>query len=277
MVHFKGDSRIGKTVAVTAWRDMNPGKARLVKTPSSCCERSFLEALADAVGLSRGLDVTLPKLRCSLEYIFRHAGGLLLIFDESHFLTPTRYTDKTMPFRLNYIRGQLLENGRAVALIETQQHIGGAAVRFLKTTGYNMAQWNGRIMRTTPLTKEVSEADIFAVVNLHFPGLHPACAKRIVAAALQSDSYLFAVEKIAKNARAVARERQGEIDLADIESAITLAGFQTSAAPSGPAAAKAKAGKQVSHFNSPIQAAPSLPAPARSVTPLSTESETVTT
>ncbi|HEY3863777.1 MAG TPA: hypothetical protein VGO59_18020 [Verrucomicrobiae bacterium] len=235
MVKIIGDSRFGKTESVKAWCAMNQGKARMVKTPPTCCERSFLDAIADALGLARGLEVTTAKLRASIEYVLRHCG-LLFVFDESAWLIPSRYTNKTTPVRLNYIRSQILDNGCPVALIETPQYTAGAAVRFEKTTGFNMTQWNGRIMRKVTLPVDLPEEDLFAVAGIHFPGFPRSCVKRIVSTALTSGDFLFAVEKIAKNARAVAREDgRSEVLESDILSGIRLAGFpvpRVDAAPS---------------------------------------------
>jgi hypothetical protein len=225
MVKITGDSRFGKTEAVKAWCAMHPGKARLVKTPCTCDERSFLEALADALGVNRGLEITTAKLRAAIEYIVRHAG-LMFVFDESAWLVPSRYTDKTTPVRLNYIRCQLLDNGCPVALVETPQFIGRAMHKFERTTGFNMAQFKGRVMREIKLPSELPEQDLLAVVNIHFPDLRPSLAKRIVATALLSDSFLFAVEKISKNARAVARENgRTQIGEDDLNAGIALAGI----------------------------------------------------
>ncbi len=53
----------------------------------------------------------------------------MLIFDEAHFAFPQRYSATTTPFRLNYIRSQILEAGNPVALINTPQFLDAPRAR----------------------------------------------------------------------------------------------------------------------------------------------------
>jgi hypothetical protein len=171
------------------------------------------------------LRTTLRELKGKVEYVLKHAG-LMWVFDEAAWLLPQRYTAKTVPMRLNYIRSQILENGCPVALVKTPQFVDNAARRFEDTTGFNMAQFRARTMRTVELPKQLPEEDLLAVVNIWMPDLKEAYKKRIVAAALISESYLFAVEKISKNARALADSRgHPQIEQDDLEEGIALAGI----------------------------------------------------
>ncbi|HEX3717108.1 MAG TPA: hypothetical protein VH595_03995 [Verrucomicrobiae bacterium] len=237
MVEIIGDSRFGKTEAVKAWCAMYPGRARLVKTPCDNCDRSLLEAIAEAAGIELTLKLTLRELKAKVEFVLKHSG-LMFVFDEAAWLIPQRYGPRTTPMRLNYIRSQVLENGCPVALIQTPQFFGPAAKNFERTTGFNMAQWQGRIMRRVQLPAELPENDLAAVVLHHFPELDAPCVKRVIGCALVSESYLFAVLKIAKNARAVARKNGREhIQLDDLEAGISLVGIIIpQSAPALPAA-----------------------------------------
>ena len=169
----------------------------------------------------------------------------MLVFDEAAWLIPQRYSPKTAPMRLNYIRSQILENGCPVALVTTPQFFGPAAQKFERVTGFNMAQWKGRIMRTVQLPAELPEQDLAAIVNHHFPELDEPCVRRVIGCALVSESYLFAVLKISKNARAEARKKgRATILLDDLEAGIALAGIvlpaQAAAAPAVKIAASRK-------------------------------------
>jgi hypothetical protein len=266
-----GDSRFGKSEGAKAWCKMHPGRARLVKTPCDNCDRSLLEAIAEALGVEITLKQTHRELKTKVEFCLKHCG-LMLVFDESAWLIPQRYSATTTPMRLNYIRSQVLENGCPVALIQTPQFFGPAAQRFERKTGFNMDQWKGRIMRTVTLPTELPEADLAAVVLHHFPNLDESCVKRVIGCALVSESYLFAVLKISKNARAVARENGREnINRDDIEAGISLAGI-TIPEPSAPAptlpAATAPPGRIAAKRGRPAKSpVVAMEAPARETAP----------
>ncbi len=256
MVEIIGDARLGKTEAFKNFCAACPGRARLVKTPCDNCDRSLLEAIAEAAGIEVTLKMTFRQLKARVEYVLKHSG-LMFVFDEAAWLIPQRYTAKTTPMRLNYIRSQLLENGCPVALVTTPQLLDTASKSYERVTGFNMAQWRGRIMRTVQLPSDLPEADLLAVVKIHFPDLKETYARRIVAAALISESFLFAVEKIAKNARAEARKNgRAQIEFSDLESGIRLAGITVPGLT--PPAALERPPRAIKRADA---------APARSVTP----------
>jgi hypothetical protein len=225
MVRITGDSRFGKTESVKTWCNANPGKARLVKTPCDSCERSFFDAIGEAAGCNVAFEAPLREVKSKVSHVLKYSG-LMFVFDEAAWLIPTRFSSRTTPVRLNYVRSLALDYGSPIALVVTPQFYDHASNQFEKVTGFNLAQFKGRIMRDISLPNELPETDLLAVVKIHFPELKESFAKRIVAAALLSDSYLFAVEKIAKNARAVARKNgHATIELEDLESGIGLAGI----------------------------------------------------
>lgn len=225
MVEIIGDSRFGKTEAVKTWCNASPGKARLVKTPCDNSERSFFEALADAAGCDFTFDSPARQVKLKVSHILKY-GGLCWVFDESAWLIPQRFGKLTTPIRLNYIRSLALDNGSPVVLVKTPQFFQPAADKFQKTTGFNMAQFEGRIMRQVVLPSALPELDLFAIVKLFFPELSPALAKKIVAAAMGSANYLFTVEKISKNARAVAHKNgHATIQEDDLKKGIALSGI----------------------------------------------------
>lgn len=262
MVSVTGDSRFGKSESAKAWAAAHPGRARIVKTPCDNDQGSFYEALADALGVEHSPATPRRELKAAIAFLLR-CSGLMLIFDEAHWLLPQNYTARTVPFRLNYVRSQILESGCPVALINTPQFLDTAARRFEKVTGWNVAQWRGRLMREVQLPTELSNDDMLAVVKIHFPSLRESFARRIVAAALISESFLFAVEKIARNARAEARKAgRAQIEAADIDAGIRLAGFKL------PTVAPAKPRDVVpapapAPVRPPEVAPPSLPSPSR--------------
>src|SRR5690606_34105908 len=84
LVRIEGDSRFGKTEAVTAWCNMRPGLARLVTVPPSNTDLDFFKAIADALGMDYTITVTARQLRERVEYVVSHAG-LMLVLDEFHY------------------------------------------------------------------------------------------------------------------------------------------------------------------------------------------------
>jgi hypothetical protein len=250
---------------------MYPGRARLVKTPCDNTDRSLFEAIAEAMGIELSLKLTSRELKSKVEFVLKHSG-LMFIFDEAAWLIPQRYSPKTAPMRLNYIRSQILENGCPVAIVTTPQFFGPAAQKFERVTGFNMTQWKGRIMRTVKLPGELPERDLAAIVKHHFPEIDETCVNKVVGCALASESYLFAVLKIAKNARSVARkEGRCNITLDDLNAGISLAGIvlpaqRQSAPPATKAIDKSQSPIAVKRGTRPVKA-PSMEAPPREITP----------
>ena len=225
MVEISGSSRYGKTQGGDTFCAAFPGLARLVKVPSDNTDRGLLEAIAQAFGWTVGLHHTTRQVKSAIEHLCR-CTGFLLVFDEAHYLFPQRYTKTTTPMRLNYVR-QLLDNGNPVALLKTPQFEGAAAQRFQNKTGFNLTQWKARIMRTVSLPEELPSEDLIAVVKHQMPGLRESLARRVVGAALIDSSFMFGVEKIAKNSRAVARKNgRVQITSEDLENGIALAGIR---------------------------------------------------
>jgi hypothetical protein len=229
MVEITGGSRFGKSESARTYCAAHPGKGRLVKVPCDNSDRGLLEAIAAAFGLDVPLRMTLRELKSAVECVTR--SQITLVFDEAHYLLPQRWSNHTIPNRLNYVRG-LLDNGCPVALLNTPQFAAHAANRFENKTGWNFTQWRARIMRKVALPETLPTGDMLAVVKTHFPQLPDYLALLIVGTAKACGSFLFAVEAIAKNARGVARKNgREEITEEDIDAGIRLAGFSAEPAP----------------------------------------------
>ncbi len=249
LAQITGDSRFGKTEAVKAWCNAHPGRARLVSTPFSNCDADLYRAVADALGIEHDFKTSPRRLKETVEFSVRHSG-LLFIFDESHFLFPTRFSKNTVPMRLNWIRTQMVDRSVPVVLVSTPQDYRHAADKFIRETQYNFAQFLGRIMHQVTLPNELEHDDLLAVAKIHCPEMDADFQELIVAKAMQSESYLHTVQAIGKRARYVAR-RDGhpEITLADVSLAIAEV---IPASATAPAAAVR-----------PAPAAPAIPAPIR--------------
>ncbi|HZM03450.1 MAG TPA: hypothetical protein VFC44_10520 [Candidatus Saccharimonadales bacterium] len=246
MTEIVGSSRYGKSESVNAWCNMRPGRARLVKTPCDNFPNSLYEAIARAIGFSPTMKAS--ELKPAIEAVFRQ-GDLGFVFDEAAWLLPQKFSARTIPFRLNYVRSQILDNGCPVALVTTPQFKDTAEQTYEKVSGFDMAQWRGRIMRSYRVPKDLPDSDLFAVVATHLPGLKVCYAKRVVGVALLSESFLFAVEKISKNARAEAKKQgRAEVQGPDVERAIVLSGYKLPAPPA-PVEAQPESNDAQSHLD----------------------------
>lgn len=221
LVRIEGESRFGKTERVKTWCAANPGKARLVFTPSSSTESDLVRAVVEALGIDFGYQTPARQLRETVEYILRHSR-LMVVFDEAHFLFPTRFTANTTPMRLNWVRTQIVDRQCGCALISTPQDYGHSVTCFVKATGHNIQQFLGRIMMERRLPSQLDRADLLAVAQVHFPGFDPDVMDLIIGRAMASESYLMALEAIAKRARFIAkRDGHSAITLVDLDLAMS--------------------------------------------------------
>jgi hypothetical protein len=273
LVKIEGDARTGKSEAIKAWCAMYPGRARLVATPSSNSLRDLILAIAEAIGLPFTPNVDTCDLKDRVQFIIRHSG-LFLIFDEAHFLLPTSYGRNTNPARLDYVRTEIVDKDLPVALICTPQAFKHSVERFQKWTGYNFAQFLGRIMLNVTLPNELGEADLLAVTKIQGPDIPEKFHRFIVARAMQSEGYLKAIEAVCSRASYIAsREGHCAVTLADVELAAS------EVMPAAPAPARPAPSAAPSLRNQPIAAkrsrpiralaavAPALQGPARQTSP----------
>jgi hypothetical protein len=211
-----GDSRFGKTEAVKTWCEMYPGRARLVSTPFSNVAADLYRSVADAIGIEHDYKTNPRKLRELVEFTVKHSG-LMFVFDESHFLFPTSFSQNTVPMRLNWLRTQMVDRKVPVALVSTPQAYNHALAKFTKATSYNITQWSGRIVRQVRLPAELAFSDLLAIAKLKCPELHRDLQELIAAKALQSENYIMSVEAIGKLARHIAhRDGHRSIRLEDV-------------------------------------------------------------
>jgi hypothetical protein len=219
-VPIVGDSRFGKTTAVSAWCKMRPGLARLVTVPESNRERDFFAAHADALGIGHHTKTTNQGLKRWVEFVHRHSG-LFLVYDEAHMLVPVSYHKATPPRRLNWVRFQVIDRGRGCAFFSTPQSYRETLDAYVKKTGYCMEQWLGRLAPAVVLPESLDSADVLAVARIHFPDVPEPYLKLISARAMQSEGYLKNMELCVKRALFLAGEHgRSKPDLADVKAAI---------------------------------------------------------
>jgi hypothetical protein len=258
LVQITGDSRFGKTEAVKTWCMMHPGKARLVTVLCTVGASDLHRAVADALGIEYSYKTARLKLREIVEFTVKHSG-LMFIFDEAHFLFPAASYKNSPPMRLNWLRTQVVDRKLPVALVSTPQDYDHAAAKFVKASGFNLAQWTGRIVHQTILPGELEFDDLLAIAKIKCPELDGIFQELIAAKALQSENYIMAVEAIGKRARYIAR-RDGHPETTQADVTLAISEFIPASAPA-PAAAK------------PAPAAAPSPAPIRQATCSSVSAE----
>ena len=165
-VMISGNSRFGKTESVKLRVEIHPGCARMVKTPSN----GGLGDLLCEIGKSLGMQVARGNrdLRERIDHVLRFSH-LMLCFDEAQFLLPAVYTRTSPPARLNWIRRAIVDNEMAAVFVCTPQSYERDKMRFVKTTGYVMEQFDERILKTLKLPDRLPDADLFAIVRIHLP------------------------------------------------------------------------------------------------------------
>jgi hypothetical protein len=220
MVRIDGDPRFGKTDSVETYAAMWPGRARVVRTPSSNSERDLIRAVAEAFGIFQTFGSRGEALKDKVEFVIRYSG-MMLIFDEGSFLVPSSFSANTPPARLNWVRCAIVDRKIPCVIVTTPQSYNSALNRFVKRTSYSIEQFLGREALRVSLPNELSHADLLAVARVHFPEADDDLLGLIAAKAMQSESYLKAVENIAKRARYNAKKRGAKrLTIRDVDTAI---------------------------------------------------------
>jgi hypothetical protein len=206
-VPFVGESRFGKTKSVSGWCDAYPGLGRLVTTPDSPREIDFIRAHADAYGIDYTPATSVGVLKDKVEFVVRHSG-LMVVYDEAHFLIPISYHKATPPRRLNWVRAKVIDQDVPCVFFATPQSYDQTLEKYVKTTGYRMEQWLGRMAPPVILSDKIPFEEIVAVARKHFPEFPELLLEEIADRAILSDGHLKNMELAGRRARFLARERK---------------------------------------------------------------------
>ncbi len=220
-VIIDGSTRFGKTEAVRNWCLQNPGLARLVQTPASNAEGDLLREISKTLGVRGGPRERSFRIREVLDHVLQHSG-LMLVFDEAQFLIPGNYSKTTAPARLNWVRRSVMDKQIAAVLVTTPQGYRPAKERFVKKTGFAIAQFDERILKTVTLPDELCRADLLAIARIHFPALAQPYLEYVVESTVATErNYVSDIEKIAALARVNAAQARRKLPImADIKNAI---------------------------------------------------------
>ncbi len=215
-----GDSRFGKTKAVSVWCDMHPGLARVVTVPDSNREWDFLAAHADAFGIDYSARTTLQRLKRAVQWVVEHSG-LFICYDEAHYLVPVNYSLGTAPKRINWVRHHVIDKGIGCAFFATPQSLNQTLEKYAAKTKYNMEQWLGRLAPPVILADYYDRDELMAVAKVHFPEFPEKLLALVCARAMQSEAYLKGMEFAARYASALALDRRHRMPtVQDVDEAI---------------------------------------------------------
>lgn len=154
-VQIEGQSRVGKTSAVVAWRDRhNHGRSVYVMAPPYGGTKAFLRELAHACGVGR--DRSISQI---VEALYRSFNShRIIIVDEAHRLLPN--DRRSNPVNLEIIRDIHDRTGCAFALIATS-HFNHR----LQSMEYMFEQLLGRIELPVRLPRRLRPADIEPIIE----------------------------------------------------------------------------------------------------------------
>ncbi|MDR3401836.1 MAG: AAA family ATPase [Chthoniobacter sp.] len=219
LVVIDGLARTGKTFAVKAWCDQNPGQARYVQVPPSNDDMSLFRALAEALGIGTSHAYKALELRGRIETVLQ-TGDLLLVLDEGWALWPQRNLRKSMPGRINWVLMQLVNMGVPVAIVTTPQFT-KSQEDLVKNTGWSAEQLIGRILHYERLPDLLGEDDLKAVARHWLPGADADAVETLTTYAQSSEKYLQGIESLARRSRFLAKKAsRSEPTFQDVVSAL---------------------------------------------------------
>ena len=178
-VMILGDARIGKTASVSTWCKMRPGRARLVTIPEGGRDWDFFAAHADALGIPYTTATSERVLKRAVEFVLAHTR-LFLVYDEFHYSLPVRYTRRSVPHRLNWIRSHVVDRGLGCAFFATRQTFNSTMGKFVQETAYQMEQWIGRIAAPLVLASTLEPTDLLNITHAKFPAVDGDVLEMIV-------------------------------------------------------------------------------------------------
>jgi hypothetical protein len=196
-----GAARTGKTFSARAWCQQRPGQARFVEVPPGNDDSGFYRALARGIGLGNFSQYNSVDLRERVESVLL-AGDLVLVLDESQRLWPQRNFREGFPMRIEWVMA-MVNASVPIALVSSPEFFTKLTIakKNADKSGWNPAQFVGRIGRYNPLPTKIAESDLVTVARAVLPEASENALKALALYAKKSARYLAAIESIAADAR----------------------------------------------------------------------------
>jgi hypothetical protein len=212
-----GTARTGKSFSARSWCEQHPGQARYVEVPTGNTEKAFYLAIArtnpfdqgrtfHGLGCGRLEQLKADEIRERVESVLL-TGDVLLILDESHRLWPQMNQRYGFPKRIEWLM-RMVNMGVPVCCLATPQFI--VQQKAAEQSGWNSAQFIGRLGHYEPLPLELGLDDLTAVARFVLPEADKTTVRALAAYARTSARYLAAIDTIAKRARYIAGPCGGE-------------------------------------------------------------------
>lgn len=204
MVHINGVARMGKTFQVQQWCRTYPGRVRYVQVPSGNDEISFYRAVARSLGTACGSSMNTTQIKRQVEDAIQDAG-IMLVFDEAHYLFPQYKDARNAPRRINWLLTEVVNKGIPVALVTTPQ-FDFLQKTIVSATGWASEQLDGRISYRLDLPATLPEADLRAIAKFNLPEADQQIVEGLCAYAQSSGKFIAGIEAVAKRARFLAKK-----------------------------------------------------------------------
>lgn len=220
MVLIEGEMRTGKSFAATRLCDMLPGRYRYVQVPPTADDIGFFKAIADALGLSKRTTLKAVELRERVSAVLRESG-LMLIFDEAHYLMPIHTRISSLPTRANWIICELINQQLPCALILTDQ-FEARLKHVVDQTGWKAGQLLYRAGQRFRLPGKLTVKELGAIAKVHLPEADQPMITRLATYGAVSPGSCAVVAFRARRARYLAEQDGRAIaSYRDVEKAIS--------------------------------------------------------
>lgn len=219
MVLVNGLEGRGKTEAVKAWCNLHRGEARFVSLKGITGRTNVFREISKAIGTACSYTRIANDMQNRVEDVL-HRSGLMLVFDEAHFMFDPRPRMCSRPALVDWVDTSLCNYNVPVALVTTPQFL-DHALQAKQQTGWNYRQFRRRVKRCIQLPEWSTDSDLESVARCVLPGINRAGIKLAVGYAKLSKRDLSALGDVALEAKLLAEaDGRTEITFADVERAI---------------------------------------------------------
>lgn len=198
IVEIIGRTRIGKSISARHVFLRNLHRAAWLHCPRPDVERSFLEALAESLGVSLGTNYKNSELNPKIEACFGMNRINLLFVDEGHKLWPSDAHSE--PRRIEWLRDLHEMKGVAIVILATPQYSAALGEAMADNPRWAPGQWAGRT-QAFDLPETMTSADLAAVARHYAPDASAEAVAQLVAHAQASEGFCGAMVAAIERAR----------------------------------------------------------------------------
>lgn len=218
----EGSSGFGKTTALKACCEMNPGRVRYVQLSGITSRTAFIKRIADACGVANGGGMSTDRIQARVEAFLKRTK-LALIIDEGQYLWPQGKRITSHPELVNWLNTSLYNEGVPFLISATRQFtLRRQAIE--KQTDWSSEQSRRRTRKVFPLPDAPTTPDLQAVARKLLASVGDAgepAVDYVVGYALTARGYFQAVADTIDDARLIAkRAGRDRVTFKDVKAAI---------------------------------------------------------